>query len=603
MPQKTTSKTHQQLLTENEGLRARLEEAEDTLRAIHSGEVDALVVSGADGEQVFTLTGADYPYRALIEDMGEGALTLTMDGVVLYANGCFAEMIKTPLEQVIGSYIYAWVEPTGRKILQTLLQRDESQPQQVKEIALLASDGTIVPGLLSVRALQARDMQGYFAVVVTDLTEHKRTEAIAASEKLARKMLADSKEALVKSTHRFEALFSQAPFTGAIYRLIRDDGGNITDWEITDINELGAASFGLKRATAIGKRALALFGSQAMTPYFEIVRRVAASNVPQIFETYFEASDRFYLTSIFMVDADQYVNMSIDITERKQAEEKFQTAFKEQKRLLLEADESRAVLLNVVEDQKIAEEKLSQLNAELERRVRKRTVQLEAANRELEAFAHSVSHDLRAPLRGIDGFSAALLEDYQDRLDEQGQHYLERIRSETQRMGHMIEDMLQLSRMTRVKMKREPVNLTLLAQTILDRLQETESERQVRTMINPDMVAFGDSNLLEILLTNLLSNAWKFTGKQPQPIIEFGNTLVAGQPAFFIRDNGAGFDMTYAKNLFGAFQRMHKQSDFPGTGIGLATVQRIINRHGGKVWAEAQKDQGATFYFTFEEKR
>jgi light-regulated signal transduction histidine kinase (bacteriophytochrome) len=140
-------------------------------------------------------------------------------------------------------------------------------------------------------------------------------------------------------------------------------------------------------------------------------------------------------------------------------------------------------------------------------------------------------------------------------------------------------------------------------QTILDRLQETESERQVKTMIDPDMIAFGDPHLLEIMLTNLLSNAWKFTGKQPQPTIEFGKTLIADQPAFFIRDNGAGFDMVYAQNLFGAFQRMHKQSDFPGTGIGLATVQRIIHRHGGKVWAEAQKDQGATFYFTFEEKR
>ena len=339
MAQKSTRKTYQQLLSENEDLQARLEEAEDTLRAIHSGEVDALVISGAGGEQIFSLTGADYPYRALIETMGEGALTLTMDGVVLYANNCFAEMIKTPLEQVIGSDIQDWVEPAGRKSLQTLLQGDESQAHQVEEITLRARDGTSVPGLLSVKVLQARDMQGYLAVVISDLTEHKRIEAIAAAEASAREMLADSKqeslamgsliedlkqseEALVKSTHRFEALLSQSPFNGTIYRLIRDDAGNITDWEITDINEPGAASIGLTRATAIGKRALALFGVQVMAPYFEIARQVASSHEPQTFETHFETNDMFYLASVFMVDADHYATMSIDISERKRMEAK-----------------------------------------------------------------------------------------------------------------------------------------------------------------------------------------------------------------------------------------------------------------------------------------
>jgi PAS domain S-box-containing protein len=290
-----------------------------------------------------------------------------------------------------------------------------------------------------------------------------------------------------------------------------------------------------------------------------------------------------------------------DITEYKQVEEKLNANHIELQRLLAEADESRQVLLNVVEDQKIAEEKLSQLNIELEQRVRERTTELEAANQELEAFSYSVSHDLRAPLRGIDGWSSVLMDDYKDQLDEKGRQSLGRVRSETQRMGQLIDDMLRLSRVTRAEMKRGPVNLSELALSIAARLQEETPQQNARFIIQTGLDDLGDPNLLEIMLTNLLSNAWKFSGKHPQPVIEFGKSLINGKPAYFVRDNGAGFDMAYAKNLFGAFQRMHKQSDFPGTGIGLATVQRIIHRHGGKVWAEASKNAGATFYFTLQE--
>ena len=270
-------------------------------------------------------------------------------------------------------------------------------------------------------------------------------------------------------------------------------------------------------------------------------------------------------------------------------------------RLVKEADESRKVLLNVVEDQKLAEGKLSRLNAELEQRVHERTAELESANKELEAFSYSVSHDLRAPLRGIDGWSAVLLDEYSHQLDEKGRQSLGRVRSETQRMGQLIDDLLRLSRVTRVEMKRGLVNLSEIARMVAARLQESDVQRPVDFIIQPGLTDVGDPNLLEIVLTNLLSNAYKFTTRQPQARIEFGRELIEGNEAYFIRDNGAGFDMTYAKNLFGAFQRMHKQSDFPGTGIGLATVQRIIHRHGGRVWAEAKKNQGATFYFTLQE--
>lgn len=299
----------------------------------------------------------------------------------------------------------------------------------------------------------------------------------------------------------------------------------------------------------------------------------------------------------------QILALSMNATEQKRSEQLLRETHVELERLLNESDQSRQALLNVVEDQKKAEEKIRQLNAKLEQRVQERTAQLVAANKELEAFSYSVSHDLRAPLRGIDGWSLALLEDYNDRLDERGRQYLDRVRTETQRMGNLIDDLLQLSRVTLFEMKRGTINLSDMARSISDRLTEENPQRQVQLIIQPGLTALGDANLIEVVLTNLLSNAYKFTRYQPLPIIEFGNIIIDGETAFFVRDNGAGFDMAYAKKLFGAFQRMHKQSEFPGTGIGLATVQRIILRHGGKTWAEAKKNLGATFYFTLGDEK
>ena len=193
------------------------------------------------------------------------------------------------------------------------------------------------------------------------------------------------------------------------------------------------------------------------------------------------------------------------------------------------------------------------------------------------------------------------MEDYHDQLDAQGRQYLEFVRTEAQRMGQLIDDMLQLSRVTRSDMQSVPVDLSAMAQTVTTRLQAEQPGRQVELVIQPGLAALGDPRLIEIMLTNLFSNAWKFSGRRPTARIEFGRTEVEGRQAFFVRDNGVGFDMAFAQKLFGAFQRMHKLSEYPGTGIGLATVQRIVHRHGGRVWAEAQVDQGATFYFTLEE--
>ncbi len=233
-----------------------------------------------------------------------------------------------------------------------------------------------------------------------------------------------------------------------------------------------------------------------------------------------------------------------------------------------------------------------------EQALQRYTQELEAANKELEAFSYSVSHDLRAPLRHIKGFSEILLEDHADRLDEEGRRYLGMLRSGSQKMEELIEALLGLSRVARADMRHQSVDLSQLADSITAELQEQQPDRQAEFVIEPGLTASGDRQLLGIMLGNLLSNAWKFTSGRPIARIEFGVTQRDGQHVYYVKDNGAGFDMAYADKLFGPFQRLHNEKEFPGTGIGLATVQRVIHRHGGRVWGEGEIDKGATFYFT-----
>jgi PAS domain S-box-containing protein len=249
---------------------------------------------------------------------------------------------------------------------------------------------------------------------------------------------------------------------------------------------------------------------------------------------------------------------------------------------------------------KQAEERLLNMNAELEERVASRTADLITVNREMEAFAYSVSHDLRAPLRGIDGFSQALLEDHAHQLDEDGRNLLNRVRAAAQRMATLIDDLLNLSRISRSDMHWENVDLTELVHTIVDDLRQSEPARNVEIVIGSEMCVRGDKHLIGIALENLLRNAWKFTRKTDEARIEIVPVHEYGRDVYAVRDNGAGFDMAYADKLFGAFQRLHSFNEYEGTGIGLATVQRIIHRHGGRIWAEGAVNEGATFYFTFQ---
>ena len=391
---------------------------------------------------------------------------------------------------------------------------------------------------VSSRAINIRG-NDYITTIWTDITEKKRNEALLKEKDLI-----------------FQSLLDYSPF----YIFFKDHKS-----KALHLSRNYELLLGKPVSEMIGKDLNELFSPEYGTPLLASEKQMM-TNGKQI--EYEELLDGKYYTSIkfpiFRKDAPPMLaGFTIDTTARK-----------------------------------LAEEELNKLNTELEQRVIQRTIQLEHANKELEAFSYSVSHDLRAPLRGIDGWSLALLEDNGDQLDEKGQLYLSRVRGEAQRMGHLIDDLLKLSRVSRFEMKQDNVNLSSIAQTIVTRLTEANPRRQFEFKVQPGIKAIGDTAMLEIVLTNLLDNACKFTAKKPFAIIEFGVTEADGQNAYYVRDNGAGFDMENARNLFGAFQRMHKQTEFQGTGVGLATVQRIIHRHGGKVWAESKADKGATFYFT-----
>jgi len=380
------------------------------------------------------------------------------------------------------------------------------------------------------------------------------------SELITKRKLAE--KARAESELRYRQLFDRSESALGVYEMIFDSQGNPCDYRYINVNPAWERVTGQASSRVLGHTALEI--SPSVEKYWiELFGRVAVTREPVTFEHYARHLGRHYSGTAYSPRPNHVAATFADVSERKQAEEKVRL-----------------------------------LNLELEERVRSRTAALESANRELEAFAHSVSHDLRAPLRGIDGWSLALLEDYGERLDEQGHKYLDRVRSEAQRMGMLIDDLLHLSRVGRAELVLSTVNLTSLAETLIARLREANPDRIIEYIVAPQLTCIGDARLLEIALTNLLNNAVKFTGPRPHARVEFGQTHDPGNPAFFVRDNGVGFDMAYAKMLFAPFQRLHKTSEFPGTGIGLATVQRVIHRHGGRVWAEARVGEGASFYFT-----
>jgi PAS domain S-box-containing protein len=292
-------------------------------------------------------------------------------------------------------------------------------------------------------------------------------------------------------------------------------------------------------------------------------------------------------------DVTKFIVIVQDITEQKRNNDKVRQLHEQLEQRVtqrtLELNNAQTALLNLVDDLNQSANNLTSANHSLA-----------IVNKELESFSYSVSHDLRAPLRSIDGFSSALLEDYYDKLDDSGKDYLQRIHKAAQHMDQLISDILKLSRLTQSALIRRAVDLSKMVKDIAETYEQKEPTKKT-ILIQEGVIVRADRRLMHIALTNLLDNAWKFTGKEGHPQIEFGTTLQDGKVVIFIRDNGVGFDMTYADKLFGAFQRLHRADEFPGTGIGLATVRRIINRHGGQIWGQGEQGKGATFFSTLPE--
>ncbi len=443
---KTKSRVEEacELRVQLEQARARLAEMESTLRAIRSGEVDAIVVNGPRGNQIFTLETADQPYRVLTESMNEGAATLTREGTILFCNRRLAEMLDYPAETLVGASMVGHLVLGGENGLERLVERALLGNTRT-EGELVRRNGKHVPVLLSLNKVPLGDAADGVCLVVTDLSTQKQ---------------------------QFCAL--------------RD-----------------------------------------------------------------------------------------------------------------------------------AQDEIRQMNQDLELRVEQRTVELKAAIAELEAFSYSVSHDLRAPLRAIEGFSRFLLQDHAPVLNEDGRHCVEMVRQGAQHMGQLIDGLLAFSRLGRRNLVRRSVKTAELVKQALAELQGEQENRQIKLVVQELPLCYADALLLRLVFVNLLSNALKYTRPRKLAEITVGAmsfrdlqpTLLSPNPllpsslhrddcVFYVRDNGVGFDLQYANKLFGVFQRLHRREEFEGTGVGLATVKRIIHKHGGQVWAEAKPDEGATFFFT-----
>jgi len=524
---------------EMDELKARLREAEETLEAIRSGAVDAIVVSGKAGEKVYTLQGADQSYRLLVESISEGALTLNAEGTILYGNLQFATMLGVPLDQILGTPLSNHLSDSDRRVIERVLRRGDPGISRF-QVALRTREGGDLPVQLS---LNVADIAGdrIFTAVVTDLADQIRYREVVDEEKLLRSILeqepvgiavCDNAGRIIRCSRALHEFCNEPPERGVFedlfdLRYAAENGG----WE--------------KLSPAVPLRGVYLSGVDCILRHPDgKVRSLLTSAVPLL--------DGHGKTAGCLI-------VLRDITERK-----------------------------------AMEKHLAEQAVELQTR----QAQLMDANKELESFSYSVSHDLRAPLRAIDGYARMILRKHGDTFDDETKGRFNLIRENAGIMGKLIDDLLAFSRLGRSELKAAAIDMRKTLESTWEELQETHPHRRMTLKIGDFPPGWGDPALIRQVLVNLLSNAVKFTRGREEALVEAGTCTKDGATAYYIRDNGAGFDMRYADKLFNVFQRLHSADEFEGTGVGLAIVHRIVKRHDGRVWAEGEVDRGASFYFS-----
>lgn len=552
------------LLREIEELRARLEEAEATVQAIQTGEVDALIISGPDGEKVFALEGADYPYRVIVDVMNEGVVTLSADGFILYCNNRFADFVKLPGEQILGKPLTGFVSKRDKPKLSAFLD-ETAQRSNVVTVALSHEDGTTIPVNLSARAFEVGGFSA-FCVVVTDLTE-----TFAATE--TRLRLAS----IVETSN--DAIISES-----------------LDNKILTWNTAAERIYGFSAQEVVGKPASLIVPPDRAQELEMIGKKIRVGQRIEGYETLRITKSgtpiHVSLTVSPLLDPNGNVTgfsiIARDIMERMKAE--------------AELEKHRHHLEEMVQERtgelEAAERRIQALNDVLQGHV----AAVNAANKELDSYGHSVSHDLRTPLRFVSRIAHMLLHEPGAGLSKNATQQINMILQATSEMSKLIENLLVFSQVGREAIRKRRVDMKRLFQEVAKELQHAEEHCGAEILIQDLTPCHGDRILLKEVAANLLENALKFAQRRDTAQITVGCTVTEAETVYYVQDNGVGFNMIDSDDLFLPFHRLHKPADFAGTGIGLALVKRIIERHGGRVWAAGETGKGSTFYFTLGEE-
>ena len=487
---------------------------------------------------------------AIVKFSDDAIIGKDLDGIITSWNAGAERLFGYTAREAVGKPMLTFIPPERtHEEAEILAQIARGESTEHLETVRIRKDGKRIEVSLTVSPI--KDSHGKIigaSKIARDISERKRAE-----------------ETIRQSEVRYRTLFDTLIEGFCTIEVIFDAGGKPVDYRFLEVNPAFEKQTGLHNPQGKLMRNLA---PNHEAHWFEIYGKIAFTGVPMHFENEARALGRHYDVFAYRVGGPESRKV--------------------------------AILFNDITERKAAEEKIRQLNVELEQRVIKRTAELEAANKELEAFSYSVSHDLRTPLRAMNGFAGIVLEDFGPQLPEDGRRYLERIRNGGRRMGELIDDLLAFSRLSRQPVNRQHMNSARIVQEVVDDLKSQQDGRQIEWRIGELPPCLADSALLKQVWVNLLSNAIKYSRDRKSAIVEAGCTYENGGNVYFVRDNGVGFDMQYANKLFGVFQRLHRADEFEGTGVGLAIVQRIVHRHGGRVWAEGRVNQGAAFYFTVE---